>query len=508
MRDINQVNLLHGITGVQNLLLITRYRLFQAIGASLWDLTFLCLRAYVACSFHLRPVQRIPAFEEQMQRRVFWQCYGVDRYVSTTLGRPFGIADDDIMVALPANLDDVDLKAAQAALPYASLDELVRSRNPSNALTEMSLAISHFQLRQISSRAFRDFGTLRHVVAKQNPPSATDSGQKSMTIKTEVWKLYYQHLEELLDWKSRSRRYQQAHVRSTSNDNSFLNDARWIDLHFHQQQLLLICLSMNSTPATSEFIEPIDLIDELYDAGSNVITLYSKLAGDAKVEPTAGRLYRVLTAGFSILYTIIVKFHTRADGLTRQNGAPGLYKELSSRGRLVECKAMLRLCTRTMSRMAEQVTSQQLTQKYVGYFNLLCREVLRVVSGEGEVSSGRQLAATPTDGSSAGQLNSSETYHPEVSPGCFSDDLITAQLTYQLPTAHLQPCFCAVFEDPQTQPAGSVPVTWLNATHNGVGFDGGDYDLGSFVAEWNDSTVWEALFGDFQSQADASFIPL
>lgn len=434
MRDTSQVNLLHGLAGIQNLLLITRYRLFQAIGASLWDLTFLCPRTCVACNFHLRPMQRVPTFEEQMQRRVFWQCYGVDRYVSTTLGRPFGIADDDITVALPANLDDADLKDAQVLLPYASLDELVQNRNPSNTLTKMSLAMSHFQLRRISSQAFRDFGRLRHVVTKHNHPSADDSGRKSVTIKTEVWKLYYNHLKELLDWKSRSRQYQQKRIGSTSNDSSFLNDERWIDLHFHQEQLFLICPSMKSTPATSEFIEPIDLIDELYDAGSNVMTLYSELAGDAKVEPTAGRLYRVLTTGFSILYTIIAESQTRSDGSARKDGTPSLYKEPSSRGRLVKCEAMLRLCTRTMSRMAEQVTSQQLIPKHVGYFDLLCRGVLTVVSREGEVYSGRQLTATSANGSNAAQLNANETDPIEVSPGCFSDDLVTAQLACQLPT--------------------------------------------------------------------------
>lgn len=512
MKDISQVNLIHGITGVQNLLLITRYRLFHAIGASLWDLTFLCLRTCIACGFHLRPTQRIPAFEEQMRRRVFWQSYGLDRHASTTLGRPFGIADEAITVMLPANVDDAELKEAEALLPNASLDEIARDRNPSNTLTGMSLAISHFQLREITSRAFRDFGRLRHrIVARKFPCGISTTsvpGLDGLTIKTEVWKLYYQYLEELLNWKSRSRVYPHDFALSGSNGNSFLDDGRWIDLHFHQERLFLICLSIKSTPATSSFIEPIDLLDELYDAGSNVIALYANLAGDAKVEPTAGRLYRVLTAGLSILYTIIVESQTRGDESPRQRERSSSHKGSMSREKLAECKSMLRLCTGTMSRMAEQVTAQQLTPKYVGYFELLCREVLRVISRDSLISSGQHLAATSSSAPNAARLAPTQMGLPEGSPGYFSSGLITPQLTCERPTEHLQPCYCTVYEDPQNQLAGSNAATWFSSANQAAGSHSGDYDLGSFVAEWNDSVVWEALFGDFQGQMDAATIPM
>lgn len=512
MKDISQVNLIHGITGVQNLLLITRYRLFHAIGASLWDLTFLCLRTCIACGFHLRPTQRIPAFEEQMRRRVFWQCYGLDRHASTTLGRPFGIADEDITVMLPANLDDTELKEAAALSPNASLDELARDRNPSNTLTGMSLAISHFQLRRISSRAFRDFGRLRHRIVTRKFPldisTTSVPGLDGLTIKTEVWKLYYQYLEELVDWKSRSRAYPHDCAMPGSNRNSFLDDGRWVDLHFHQERLFLICLSIKSTPATSSFIDPIDLIDELYDAGSNIIALYANLAGDAKVEPTAGRLYRVLTAGLSILYTIIVESQRRGDESPRPRERSSSHEESMSRGKLAECKSMLRLCTATMSRMAEQVTAQQLTPKYVGYFELLCREVLRVTSGSGEIRSGQHLATTSASEPDAARLAKNQTDFPEGSPGNFSSGLVTAQLTCQRPTEHLQPCYCTVYEDSQAQPAGSNPAAWFSSSNQAGGSQSMDYDLGSFVAEWNDSVVWEALFGDFQGHMDTTTIQM
>lgn len=35
-------------------------------------------------------------FDVEMQRRVFWTCYNLDRHISIATGRPFAISDLDI----------------------------------------------------------------------------------------------------------------------------------------------------------------------------------------------------------------------------------------------------------------------------------------------------------------------------------------------------------------------------------------------------------------------------
>lgn len=41
--------------------------------------------------------------EAEMQRRVFWSCYCLDRQISIILGRPFAISDRDIDVEVRTN---------------------------------------------------------------------------------------------------------------------------------------------------------------------------------------------------------------------------------------------------------------------------------------------------------------------------------------------------------------------------------------------------------------------
>ena len=44
--------------------------------------------------------------EEEMAKRAFWSLYNLDRLIAVTLGRPLGLADDDITVDLPREFND------------------------------------------------------------------------------------------------------------------------------------------------------------------------------------------------------------------------------------------------------------------------------------------------------------------------------------------------------------------------------------------------------------------
>lgn len=64
----------------------------------------MCIRIAIELGIHrCRGTDLESDQEEQLKRRVFWDCYHLDRVSSSTLGRPFGIADADISVALPAD---------------------------------------------------------------------------------------------------------------------------------------------------------------------------------------------------------------------------------------------------------------------------------------------------------------------------------------------------------------------------------------------------------------------
>jgi hypothetical protein len=50
-----------------------------------------------------------------MSKRAFWSLYNLDRLIASTLGRPLGIADDDISVGLLRELNEDGIEAPGAS---------------------------------------------------------------------------------------------------------------------------------------------------------------------------------------------------------------------------------------------------------------------------------------------------------------------------------------------------------------------------------------------------------
>lgn len=83
----------------------------------------------------------LDVLQQEMRKRVFWVSYNLDRISAVSLGRPVGIADDDIDVDFPSDINDEYITAEQfLSKPRAHHLE------PS---TIMSAAIHHLRLRRI-----------------------------------------------------------------------------------------------------------------------------------------------------------------------------------------------------------------------------------------------------------------------------------------------------------------------------------------------------------------------
>lgn len=327
LRKLHRVNLSCGVEGVQNLLLIARFGFFYAIGISTWEMSSFCLRICIECGFHRQPTSDLVPMQEQMQRRVFWQSYNIERYSSATLGRPFGISDDAISVSLPANVGDATLNHAMAMFPGCSLDDLIKKHLTENFLTGMTLSNSQTRLCQISSDMFLSLRQLRYQTVApsssrrlSSPLSGFRHILDNFTSGDEVWIKYCSYLDKLHQWRESSKQFELNNSSPASTGEVLMLDMRWIDLHSYQEKLTLIRLviepGINHNQPNNSLIDALDLVDELYDSASHIIMLYSELVGDARIEPTTGRLYRVLTAGLSILYTIII------ESQGAQNNAP------------------------------------------------------------------------------------------------------------------------------------------------------------------------------------------
>ncbi|KAK4699907.1 hypothetical protein P7C70_g6347, partial [Phenoliferia sp. Uapishka_3] len=96
---------LHDLKNVQALMLV-------------WFLVGIVVRLCISLGLHrrLRPsrMKSVSSYTLQLRKRVFWSCYILDRMMAMSLGRPTGIADRDIDIELPLNVDCVESNPTSA----------------------------------------------------------------------------------------------------------------------------------------------------------------------------------------------------------------------------------------------------------------------------------------------------------------------------------------------------------------------------------------------------------
>lgn len=155
---IDRIPIVGGADAIQNLLLVARFGMYYHVGISLWDISQSCMRQCVELDYHAESARLLTAFDEQKRRRIFWECYILDRYSSSMLGRPFAIADGDISAGIPAVANDETVRS----MPALSHIEPPALQLP----TELSVFVFCIRLRRISSRVRTDFYCVRKINAE------------------------------------------------------------------------------------------------------------------------------------------------------------------------------------------------------------------------------------------------------------------------------------------------------------------------------------------------------
>lgn len=93
------------LTALRALLSLALYTMFATTGPSIWHVLGSAMRLATSMGLHkARPAASLG--EEELSKRAFWSLYNLDRLIAVTLGRPLGISDDDITVALPREFND------------------------------------------------------------------------------------------------------------------------------------------------------------------------------------------------------------------------------------------------------------------------------------------------------------------------------------------------------------------------------------------------------------------
>ena len=226
--------------------------------------------------------------DEQMRRRIFWMCYIMDRYSSTTLNRPFAIPDRDIQVCLPADIDDHDTTIAIGAT--LTLDTLCANRASSH-FTEMSVFRLCIRLRQISSRIHYEFSRLLklNTTTQGNGESFMLSGKISTTLRSII--------QDLEDWRRSAPVFQ--------NPRCLFETQDWYDLQQARETLHAVRKAVDLSPKRNG-IPSRDISSLCLNSAIRVILLYSDLYRQSKVTYTRSYFQMMFTAGLSILYCMSI----------------------------------------------------------------------------------------------------------------------------------------------------------------------------------------------------------
>jgi hypothetical protein len=270
---------------IQNSLLMGRFGMYQHIGTSLWDISQFCMRQCVELGYHTPPKTVQEPLHEQKQRRIFWECYILDRYSSGILGRPFAIADDDISVELPVLADDDALKAADVA----SLSAISGVTPPSP--TEVSVFVFYIRLRRISSCIHTEFfnGRRKHPNSAQGTPMPFISAGY-------VQVMVQDFLAQLYAWR------RSAPVFTTPK--SLYERPEFYDFLLEKDKLSLVRAAMHVAPKLRNNAPPSDLLVQALLSATRVIILYSNMLATSYITWTRSYFQGIFTAGLSILYCI------------------------------------------------------------------------------------------------------------------------------------------------------------------------------------------------------------
>ncbi|KAJ5027420.1 hypothetical protein J3E73DRAFT_410317 [Bipolaris maydis] len=251
------------------------------------NLLLLCMRQCIEWKLHLKPVYPLDPLVEQHRRRVFWECYVLDRYSSGILGRPFAIAESDIELELPFDADDDYLVNSS----ITSLD-LMPKRGPGPS--ELSVFIICIQLRRISSRIHSTFYSSRSAVAS----NATSFG-RSTEFKSigHVYTAFTRLRSELNEWRATAPIF--------LYPRSLYERPEWHDFLHEKDVLLLARGAVHNVPSKPYVGTAVkEILTACFVSASRIIELYSTLMEKRAITWTRSYFQVIFTAGLTVTFCI------------------------------------------------------------------------------------------------------------------------------------------------------------------------------------------------------------
>lgn len=296
MASLDSVPLIGSPDAIQNSLLIARFGMYHHIGTSLWDISHFCMRQCIELGYHAPPRSPISLIEEQKRRRIFWECYILDRYSSGMLGRPFALSDDSISVELPVLADDETVRAAAEETTLSDLSALSMGKT-----TEVSVFVMCIQLRRVSSSVHTELSKFRmqqSCSAQSNAASFTSAGH--------VQTLVHHYLAELDLWRQNAPVF--------NPPGSLYERPEYHDFLLEKDKLNLIRGAMHIAPKHSNGSPPPDLLALCLPSAVRVIALYHGMLVKRQITWTRSYFQGIFTAGLSVLFCLSLNPATTSPG--------------------------------------------------------------------------------------------------------------------------------------------------------------------------------------------------
>ncbi|KAK3656292.1 hypothetical protein LTR56_002993 [Elasticomyces elasticus] len=284
---LEQVMSIAGLTCVQAMLCCAMYSMRSMSGASLWTLSGLALRQCIELGYHRDldwPNHQTDILTVEMQRRVFWVSYTIDRSAAFSLGRPFGITDMDINAKFPLDLDDEHISAAGLTSHPRQAD----SQPP----TLVSAAIHGVRMRRI-------WGDIRQAVYYDERRGASGGGTAIEEVRS-----------KLHCWLSRRPTVQSQH----GNRNVAFGSDKWFFLSYHHAKLLLHRPSITGA-SRADGLDKSSLAKvqlECAESSAIICTIYRDFyMQSTALYPGWGALHVLFVAGLTFLHCLCVSSEVR-----------------------------------------------------------------------------------------------------------------------------------------------------------------------------------------------------
>lgn len=282
------------IEDIENFLLIARFGLFYHIGCSIWELSQLCMQMCIELGLHLRKEVGSSAsaiHTEQRRRKIFWECYHLDRFASFTLGRPPSIGDLEIHTELPYSTSPWPQKSQDAYLgDGADSTDYTFLEGETEVFRHLLL------LTKIVSEA-RDGLSLRYCRSSDHETQSSRGAGPSDSFSTaDVYATFKTLDRRLKQWR------QQAPVHEAPS--CLYHMAEYFELAYKKERLSVLRMTIDQLSSANSYTPEV-LFKLCATTSAKIVRLYDSLRQRQLINYTRSYMHLIFSSGLIIICVML-----------------------------------------------------------------------------------------------------------------------------------------------------------------------------------------------------------